>query len=450
MVIRSNLRIPFVAASLLLCVAVARTQTLEPAVWPAPRPLDLTKLDRLGLRVVEGEHVTLVTDLPAAPAVDQLPEVAARAIPLLADYCSVKRNAASTWRVQAYVIGDPDKFAAAGLMPPAEHADFPHGQSMGYEFWVHDQQSDYYRRALFLHELTHSFMSTKLGGCGPGWYMEAAAELMGGHAWQADRKQLALRELPTDRRLAPFWGRVPLVRKAKGPLTIDTVMKIDNRKPLGVEAYALVWALAKFMDTHPAYRERFRKLPSLVLRRDFNQRFRRMFQQDWRQLNSEFQLFAATLEYGHNIEREAIVFAEGAELSNQPKSAWHFLVLRADRGWQPSGARVRKGEQYAYRTKGQYVIAKEPDGAAWPCQADGVTITYHAGRPLGQLLAAVDTPGGFLKPFALGASGQFTAPAEGTLYLRVNDSPAKLAENEGTLRVAIKSAASPKLPSGGR
>jgi len=431
-----------VAAGLMLLLMVGgslgQAQTLEPAVWPAARALDAERLNRLGLRVITGKHLTLVTDLPKSPAVDQLPDVASHAVRLLGEYFAVRGRKVDEWRVQAYLMVDATKFAAAGLMPPDEHAEFPHGQSMGYEFWVHEQQSEYYRRALFLHELTHSFMSTHLGGCGPGWYMEAMAELMAGHAWDATARELRLRKLPQDRTAAPMWGRVPLVRMAKGPLTIDTILKIDNRRPLGVESYALVWSLAKFMDAHPAYRERFKRLPALVLRQDFNQRFRRAFRADWRQLNAEYQLFAATLEYGHDIPREAITFARGAELASQPQGAWRTVTISAAGGWQPSGAAVRKGTKYEFRTRGRYVIAKEADGTPWPCEADGVTLAYHGGRPVGQLLAAVDAPGGFLQPLALGAQGQFVAPADGTLYLRVNDSPAQLADNEGSLRIAVR------------
>ena len=52
---------------------------------------------------------------------------------------------------------------------------------MGREFWLFDQPTDYYVRHLLLHEGTHVFMVSFLGGCGPGWYMEGTAELLGTH-----------------------------------------------------------------------------------------------------------------------------------------------------------------------------------------------------------------------------------------------------------------------------
>ena len=47
---------------------------------------------------------------------------------------------------------------------PAERSDFPTGYCNGWEFWLLDQTSDYYRRHLMLHEGTHGFMITQLGG----------------------------------------------------------------------------------------------------------------------------------------------------------------------------------------------------------------------------------------------------------------------------------------------
>ena len=78
------------------------------------------------------------------------------------------------------------------------------------------------------------------------------------------------------------------------------------------------------------------------------------------------------------------------------------------------------------------------------CEPGGVTIRYYRGRPLGMLLGAVraDTPGatgpnGLLKPLPLGLDTTLTAPRDGTLYLRINDSPGELADNAGSLAVEI-------------
>jgi hypothetical protein len=73
-----------------------------------------------------------------------------------------------------------------------------------------------------------------------------------------------------------------------------------------------------------------------------------------------------------------------------------------------------------------------------------VTVHYYRGRPLGMLLAAVRRDEGHGKdltplasPQAIGLAADFTPPHSGTLYLKINESAAHLADNEGTLTVHV-------------
>ena len=118
--------------------------------------------------------------------------------------------------------------------------------------------------------------------------------------------------------------------------------------------------------------------------------------------------------------------------------------VAADRGWQSTGYRVEAGRTYELKADGRFVIGHELDGTPWPCEPNGITLEYHAGRPLGMLLAAID-PGGdsnarfaaFEKPISVGLGTKFVAPQSGALWLRVNDSPARLGENKGEVRVKV-------------
>ncbi|MCA9239971.1 MAG: hypothetical protein KDA37_07220 [Planctomycetales bacterium] len=399
--------------------------------------------------MLKGEHVSLVTDLPASPEVDELPRVIDAAVPIWAERFGVGREKTKPWRIQAYLIGDRDKFVAARLMPDRS-SEFRYGLSLGHELWLFRQESDYYQRCLLIHEATHSFMSTQLGSCGPGWYMEGMAELLGSHTWSPESGGLQLGVTPPER-LAREVGRVGLLQKAfeeKRALPIARVMQIDNNQVLANESYAWVGALASFLDAHPRYQQRFRTLPQMVLDEGFNQRFGELYEQDWSDLETEWRVYIATLQYEHNIPREAIEFHRG-----EPLEASASMKLAADRGWQSTGVLVEVGKTYAIDAGGMFTIAKEPDGTPAPCTAGGVTLEYHAGRPLGILLAAIDArasaggdgrraaaPGSFLRPAVLGGVRRFTPNRTGTLYLRVNDSPARLRENEGALEVSIAAA----------
>jgi hypothetical protein len=284
-----------------------------------------------------------------------------------------------------------------------------------------------------------------LGGCGPGWYMEGTAELLATHRLDARNGKLTLGIMPQSRDEVPMLGRVKLVRDAVAAgrvLTLPQVMAIDNRQQLGNESYAWTWAAAKFLDAHPRYRGRFRRLRKHVLESQFNALTRREYKADWADLNAEWQAFVATLDHGYDFERMAIDFARGRPLREQPA----HVEIEAGRGWQSSGVRLEAGKAYRIRASGRYQIAVDQQQGAlqpWPCEPGGVTIEYHDGRPLGMLLGAIVgteevEQASFAQPIAVGLGTTIEAAQSGTLYLRVNDSPAHLDDNRGTLTVSIE------------
>lgn len=415
------------------------------AAWPAPRAVDEDRLAAKGLRVVEAEHATLVTDFASSPEVDVLPQLVDLTLPHWQRRFRVSDKRVEDWRLRIYLVEDKAKFRALGLWPN-QSEEFQHGLSLGYEVWVRKQPTDYYQRHLLLHEATHSFMATLLGSCGPGWYMEGMAELCGTHSWDPRSRDLRLAVMPKSRQAAPHWGRVALVRSAveEGKaLSIDAVMKIDNRVVLPSESYAWVWALSVFLDRHPAYRDRFRQAPGWVTSENFDRRFRRMYASDRAQLDKEWRLFVATLDYGHDIAREAVDFQPGKPLA---AGGSQRLTLQTNRGWQSTAVAVTAGQPVHITAEGRYTIAHDDhphgnpngDGAPWPCEPGGVTLDYHVGRPLGELLATVDAgEGAFTDWRPIGLAADYTPPATGTLYLRVNDAPNALADNEGTLEVVV-------------
>ncbi|TWT46412.1 hypothetical protein [Botrimarina hoheduenensis] len=412
-------------------------------VWPPFEPVDERAVGRSGLRVLASRHAELITDLPSSEAIDSLPIVIDRAVPQWeARFGSARQDQENPWRVRLCLIAEEARFESAGLMPDGRR-DFANGLALGSRTWVREQPTDYYRRHLVLHEATHAYMLTELGGCGPGWYMEGIAELLGTHAWDPQLKRLSLAVFPASRAAAPDWGRVGLLNDAVADAVadrrslrpLDAVRKLDNRTPMSPTEYAWVWALAKLLDTHPRYQERFRALANEVRADDFAARFDRAFAEDRRLLEQEWRLFVGTLCYGHDIEREAIDLVESTPLAAEQSRQ---VVVRADRGWQPTGVLAVPGTTYRFEASGRCVIGREPTGEPWPCEPQGVTLAYHAGRPIGELAAAVGGgPNGLLRAIPLGVSGSFVAERGGPLYLRANDTPNQLAENEGQYRVQI-------------
>ncbi len=312
------------------------------------------------------------------------------------------------------------------------------GYSRQYDFWVYDQVNDYYQRHLLLHEGTHAFMYTLLGGCGPPWFSEGIAELFGTHRWQDG--VLTTRYLPHQPSEAPRLGRIEIVQKdfaAGRALNLSKVLAYDNRAHLKVEPYGWCWAAAAFLDNHPKYQKRFRELSGPMEQRDVNAQFGNLFADDAATLAEEWQLFVADIEYGYDFARCAIDFTPGKPL---PASGAKFSVA-ADRGWQNAGCRVEAGQSYVFRSSGRFQLADKPK--PWISEPGGVSIRYRHGLPLGIVLAAIrgdkpgESPTGLIQPLVIGRGATLVAPRSGTLYLRINDFPGELDDNAGSASVEI-------------
>lgn len=410
---------------------------------PAERPpaVDEDRVAAHGIRKLSAKHLTLYTDLPADDEIDRLPELFDQAYPQWCEYFDRPDLAGRAWQVRGCLMNDAAKFKAAGLLPD-NLPPFKNGYARGVELWLNEQPTAYYRRHLLLHEATHAFMHMAFGTCGPPWYMEGVAELLGTHSLVDGRLMLGV--FPARADDVPEWGRIRMVREAVAEgraLSVDEILAYPDDAHLHNEPYGWCWALAAFLDGHPRYRGRFRSLHGELRADDFNARVRVIFADDWRELNEEWQVFVHDLDFGHDLVRGAIEFKAGEPLDGRKS-----VTLRADRGWQSSGVRLEAGKTYRLTASGRYQVANQP--RTWWCEPGGVTIRYIHGHPLGMLLAGVvaDTPesesaNGLLSPVAIGLQATLTPQSAGTLYLRINDSAAELADNSGTLQVVIEAQA---------
>jgi hypothetical protein len=425
---------------------------------PRQRPIDPDLLQAQGIRQLQGQHLTLYTDLPPDPDVDNLCQVFDLAFPQWCDYFGVDTDdpAVAAWHMNGCLMGDKTKFWACGLwndeLPP-----FRFGYSQGNDLWLYEQPSAYYRRHLLLHEGTHGFMAAHVPAPSPAWHAEGMAELLGTHRWRDGT--LTLRYFPQRREDAPEWGRIKLVKEAYEALDgllFDRVLEFGPRAHLDVEPYGWCWAAAALLDAHPRYRERFRALTRAddkqvanggpILGRDLNSRLREAFADDWDELVEDWQVFVGNLEYGYDVPRAAVEFSPGEPLSAEGAQ----VEVATDRGWQSSGMHLEAGKAYALKAEGRYQLASGPP--VWWCEPNGVSIRYHQGRPLGVLQAAVrpdrrdaDALSALLQPHEVGTETRLLPTEDGTLYLRVNDSPAELADNVGTIMVDVREVPADKL-----
>ncbi len=243
--------------------------TSEPEGFTGPttatlRAVDEGQIRAAGIRKLESRRLVLYTDLPSSPEIDELPQVFDRAFDAWCRYFGIDAARHANWRMRASLIDVPSRFESAGLIP-ADLPKFLNGYTRGMECWVNNQTSPYYRRHLLLHEGVHGFMFSMFGTHAPPWYMEGMAEMLATHRWQNGRLELPY--FPHAREEVPKLGRIDIVqtdfanRHAK---QLVDILAYDSPAYAKVEPYGWSWAAVAFLDNHPRYRERFRRLVSLL------------------------------------------------------------------------------------------------------------------------------------------------------------------------------------------
>ena len=406
--------------------------------WKTP-VVNESKAAELGIRKLEGKHLTLYTDLPSSPAIDTLPAIFDQAFPQWCEFLDISPKKAEKVHLTGALMTERDPFEAAGILP-SNVPKFKHGFAINDRFWMFDQKSDYYQRHLILHEGVHSLMNTVLGSCGPPWYMESTAEYLGTHRIDENGK-VTVGTFPKNRQEVPMWGRISLIHKAiragRGR-TLDDVLQFKPEDYFNDESYAFSWAIATLLDNSPETQKIYRGLAKYTTDPRFTLLARRRLRNQWDDLARQWLILIDSIEYGHDLQRTKVDMKRGKPLGSDGAT----IQVAADRGWQNSGIQLEAGKTYHLTAEGRYRVVKEngvlPD---WMSEPGGVSIRYHNWRPLGLLQAMILPPkagNSLLKPIDVGLETSITPETSGTLLLRINDSPAELEDNEGEATVHVK------------
>jgi hypothetical protein len=110
------------------------------------------------------------------------------------------------------------------------------------------------------------------------------------------------------------------------------------------------------------------------------------------------------------------------------------IVVSARQQWTSTGINVRRGDQIEVNASGEIKTSRDPNDRATP----GGTGRMHPSNPIpsasgGTLIARV----GNSQPFIIGNQDRFQVPANGQLFLGINDSVVD--DNEGEFRVELRS-----------
>ncbi len=223
-----------------------------PQLHPAERKLDLTKAKARGIRVLEGKHLQLLTDVPASPAIDELPTVFDAAVPQWAAFFEIPLEKTANWHVRGFLMQDRAVFSSAELLP-VDLPEFPNGYAYEGEFYLFNQTGDYYRRHLFLHEGTHLFHFNLAQIHSDQWYSEGVAEYLGLHEWKDGKLRLGL--LPTNSDQVPKWGRIEFLQQAirRGEtLNLAQLQNLQGPSFANTVSYSWTWAAIAVMEQHPS------------------------------------------------------------------------------------------------------------------------------------------------------------------------------------------------------
>jgi len=415
--------------------------------FPVPHHDD-RRLADVGIRRYESKHLILYTDIDPELA-QPLPSLMDQLYAAWEDYFGPLPPDAegNDFQMIGCIMADRALFREMGLMKDEIQIAL-HGISRNQLFWMNDQPADYSRRHLMLHEGTHCFMTAFPNPTNQFvWYMEGMADLFRSHVTD-ESGRTTFRVFPRDRESSEGLGWLKLIDqdvRSSGPKAIEAVTGQRPADYFKYNAYAWSWALCVFLDGHPRYRDRFRRIGSLVTSRsDATLELQQVFQSDWNDLAEEWLVFAGNVCYGYDIERTVLDLHPGKPLSQAGGRA--TVDIAADRGWQSSGIEVERGKTYEIKASGRCVVATEPK--PWESEPQGISFRYHAGQPVGMLVAAIRSVPPPEKPphttmlevLPVGRLLRLTPAISGTLYFRVNDFWNELADNSGSVQVTLEEA----------
>ncbi len=414
---------------------LAQTQFTQPADQVSTEDLPT------GFSKVSGKRVDVITDMPLSDDLRELTGVFDAAFPQWCQVLELPAATVSDWHAEAFMMLERERFKATGLLPEALSA-FRYGFQYGDRLWVTEQPSAYYRRHLLLHEGTHWMMTRKFGRQGPPWLMEGMAEWFATHTW--DGRRLSMGVVPRTRDEVPYWGRTKIIQQqltdGVAP-SLETILRYGATAHQEQEAYAWSWAAVLFLKHHPDTADTFATLlrQPMMGRDTANRWLFSQLQAQWPRLRGEWNALLADLDYGFDVSRGLLTLTPAP----QPLQTEIMLTIDTSKSWQASGVVVTAGSTIRVSAAGEFMVGQLPK--PWPCTADGVTLEYYRGVPLGRLLMTIVSPVAqepdFSRPIsvmAIGSGDEVQLTESGELHFRINESSDGMADNLGTLTVTIR------------
>ncbi len=261
------------------------------------------------------------------------------------------------------------------------------------------------------HEAVHGFCFLTFQNTGPLWYAEGMAEM--GQYWRAD--DLAVSANPA----------VIGYLRSRPPQPLKSIINATKIEGETWKAYAWRWALCHFLANNPNYAEDFRRLGISLMKQDSRASFENTWRRQANELTFEYEQFLLHLEAG--LRADLCAWDWNRQASVTGSRAIQQTVL-ANRGWQPTGALLESGVTYETRAQG-----------TWKLSADSEAVDADGGEQgEGRLVGVIMKDYQLSEEFELGVDPEFSAVADGALYVRCRERMSLIADNQGDMAFAIR------------
>jgi hypothetical protein len=262
-----------------------------------------------------------------------------------------------------------------------------------------------------LHEAVHAYCSQTFGTTGPVWYSEGMAEM--GAYWD-----------PKDPSVNCGKHIVQYIRQSE-PKSLNEIINSPETTGDSWQNYAWRWALCHLLANNENYSKRFRPL-GLALLTKKNTSFEQVYGNMAEEISFEYLFFLNHLEIG--FRTDLCSWDWKTRYTSPRRNASLLTKIEANRGWQPSRLKAKKGEEYLVSAEGTWQLSK-----------DGEKLTADGDKEgKGKLVGILFDDYKLSEPFEIGMYGKFTSPGDGDLLLRCNDEWHELADNSGQISVRLK------------
>ncbi|MEM6690508.1 MAG: hypothetical protein AAF664_13830 [Planctomycetota bacterium] len=413
---------------------------------PSQSPIDAaSNQGAAGIRTVEFPDGSLSTDYLPAETLRVFAKTLDEAIRQWRVALPAPAVVSDDFRIDGYIMRDESVFRAEALIDDRV-PNFPYGYALADRFWLRAQPDENYTRHLMLHEAFHSFVWHHFTSVGPHWIAEGMAEMYATHQVIEDEIRVGI--VPSARDGFEQWGRFRKLQEMRRDDEVPTLSTLFSLRPNlkgDIATYSASWLAVRLLRSRQSTRE----LMDQWIESGFGGLSADQVVEDlgdqWPVVNALWKLAILEADFGETITIKPPKLV--LDLPPWDGSPTRHKVA-ANQSWYVVPFLFEPGAELTVYARGEAILANDP--RPWMSQPPGITIRYHQGKPLGQLLAAwvpidetdSERSSGLLSVPVIQSVGQkkrLDAP-EGLswLLLRINDAAGELGDNQGSYEVVLR------------